>query len=267
MSQGMPMRTPSRTLPSDSGQAAIESALVLPLFVFLILGILQLGLMHQARLLTKYAAYKAVRAGSLHHASMRKMERAALAVLLPLVSRDRGGGEQILPTHRAQDFENKWRWPQVLSNKMDEADLPYVQVTICGPQRGEFPGILREVNFDAPAYVAGGEWQKGQRTKLRVQVVFNYRMPIPFANQIIFAAARNREVPWLMRMGKPRDKERSFHDARDQDPYLAMAEQHLYVQPIRATYTMRMQSNFLPQKPGHELPQENKCVFPFNYND
>jgi hypothetical protein len=261
----MPM--PRRSSLSESGQAAIESAIVLPLFVFLILGILQLGLMHQARLLTKYAAYKAVRAGSLHHASKQKMERAALAVLLPLVSRDTEGGEQILPTHSAKDFAAKWRWPQVLSNKMDEADLPYVQVTICGPLREEFPGNPREVNFDAPVYTANSEWQKGQRTKLRLQVTFNYRMPIPFANQVIFAAARNREVPWLMRMGKTKGSQRSFHDARGEDPYVAMAQKHLYVHPIRAAYTMRMQSNFLPQKPGQELPQSNKCVFLFNYDD
>ncbi len=251
----------------ESGQAAVEAAIVLPLFVFLILGILQLGLMHQARLLTKTAAYRAVRAGALHNASMKKMERAALAMLLPLVSRDTGGGEQLLPTHNASGFQAKWHWPQVLSNKMDEADLPYVQVTICGPERGDFPGNPREVNFDAPVYVANSDWRKGQRTKLRVQVTFNYRMPIPFANQVIFAAARNREVPWLMRMGKARGQARSFYDARGRDLYLALAEQGLYVHPIRATWTMRMHSNFLPQKPGHELPEGNSCVFPFNYGD
>jgi hypothetical protein len=261
----MPGRVPS-IRGGESGQAAIEAAIVLPLFVFLILGILQLGLMHQARLLTKYAAYKAVRAGSLHNASMQKMERAALGVLLPLVSRDRGGGEQILPTHDANGFQAKWNWSQVLRNKMDEADLPYVQVTICGPERSDFPGNPREVNFDAPVFVANEDWQKGQRTKLRVQVTFNYRMPIPFANQVIFAAARNREELWLMRMGKAQGSERSFHDARGQDPYRALAEQGRYVHPIRATYTMKMQSNFLPQKRGHELPTSNQCVFPFNYN-
>lgn len=249
----------------DSGQAAIESAITLPLFVFLILGILQLGLMHQARLMTKYAAYKAVRAGSLHHANLQKMERAALAVLLPMVSRDTGGGESIKPTHAAEDFSSKWNWSQVLANKMDEADLPYVQVTICGPVKGNFPGNPREVNFDAPAYAVNDDWEKGQRTKLRIQVTFNYRLPIPFANWVIWNAARNREVPWLMRMGKAKGEQRTFQDARGQDLYAGLAERGIYAHPIRATYTMRMQSNFLPQKAGHELPQENKCVFPFSY--
>jgi hypothetical protein len=250
----------------EAGQAAIESAITLPLFVFLILGILQLGLMHQARLMTKYAAYKAVRAGSLHHASMQKMERAALAVLLPMVSRNNGGGEFIQSTSAAQDFSSKWNWAQVLTNKMDEADLPYVQVTICGPFQKNFPGNPREVNFDAPAFATSSDWEQGQRTKLRIQVTFNYRMPIPFANWVIWSAARNREVPWLMRMGKVKGQQRTFQDARGQDVYASLAERGIYAHPIRATYTMRMQSNFLPQKAGHELPQDNKCVFPFSYN-
>jgi len=119
--------------------------------------------MHQARLLTKYAAYKAVRAWALHHANMQKMERAALAVLLPLVSRDSGGGEYLRPTHAASDFQGKWNWAQVLTNKMDEAELPYVQVTLCGPLRGNFPGNPREVNFDAPAAATSDDWEQGQR--------------------------------------------------------------------------------------------------------
>jgi hypothetical protein len=255
---------PTRAEP-QSGQAAVETALVLPLFVFLLLGILQLGLMHHARLLTKYAAYKAVRAGALHSASMGKMERAALAVLLPLVSRDNGGGEYIQATYGPGDFNTKWDWPQVRGNKMDEVDLPYVQVTICGPDQKDFPAA-REVNFDAPAMTASGNWREGQRTKLRIQVTFNYRMPIPFANWVIFNASRHREVPWLLRMGKSTSKERGFHDARGGDPYRELSEHGVYAQPIRATYTMRMQSNLYPRRPGYELPGSNQCVFLFNYD-
>ena len=58
----------------------------MPLFVFIILGLLQLGLMHQAHLMAKYASYKAVRAGSLNRGDKAVMRRAALAVLLPLTT-------------------------------------------------------------------------------------------------------------------------------------------------------------------------------------
>src|SRR5882672_3137010 len=84
-------------VPRDSGQAFVETALTMPLFVFVILGTLQLGLMHQAHALTKYAAYKAVRAGALRHAKKDVMERAAVAVLLPMISWQRDGIEQVMP--------------------------------------------------------------------------------------------------------------------------------------------------------------------------
>ena len=45
-----------RLVASPAGQAMVESAIILPMYVFLMLGLLQLGLMHQAQTLTKYAA-------------------------------------------------------------------------------------------------------------------------------------------------------------------------------------------------------------------
>ena len=45
----------------ESGQAAVESALVMPLAVFLILGTLQLFMLLQGRIMAEYAAWRAVR--------------------------------------------------------------------------------------------------------------------------------------------------------------------------------------------------------------
>jgi hypothetical protein len=243
---------------NESGQAAVESAIVLPLFVFLILGILQLGLMHQARLMTKYAAYKAVRAGSLHNASVDKMERAALAVLLPLLSQDNGGGEYIKSVTSASDFHTKWSWPGVIINRMPDAGIKYADVTICGPLKNEFPGAKDEVDFDDPDNTVSDDWQKGQRTKLRIQVTFNYRMPIPFANVVIHAISRNREIPSVLRLSSnasPKGPEKT-------DLYNSLARtKGLYILPIRATYTMRMQSNFYLRK--NPLPTSNSCIFMF----
>src|SRR5688500_4861563 len=71
----------------QSGQAAVESALVLPLMVFMVLGILQLTLIQQAKLMTEYAAYQAARAGSVWNGSAERMHDAALVALLPTIHR------------------------------------------------------------------------------------------------------------------------------------------------------------------------------------
>jgi hypothetical protein len=68
---------------AQSGQAAVESALTLPLVVFLFLGTLQLFLLMQGRILAQYALSRAARAGSLNHGSCQAMHHAAIAALVP----------------------------------------------------------------------------------------------------------------------------------------------------------------------------------------
>jgi hypothetical protein len=238
----------------QSGQAAVEAAIVLPLFVFLMLGILQIGLMHQARLMTKYASYRAVRAGALHNAKTEEMERAALAVLLPLVSQDRGGGEYIQSINSASDFKSKWGASGVTTNKMPDADMKYVEIVTCGPLKGDVGGG-KEVDFDDPNNAGQAGWKESQKTKLRVQATFNYRMPIPFANWVIHAAAMNKEVPWVLRMGKKSTGPSKFAHSRYQK-YREAADGGMYILPIRAAYTMRMQSNLYVS----QLPESNECL-------
>ncbi len=251
---------------SQSGQAAVEAAIVLPLFVFLILGILQLGLMHQARLLTKYAAYKAVRAGSLNSAKVEEMEKAALAVLLPLLSVPSSGSAtlaHIPPVGSAAEFQRKWQ--DLRGNQIPNTSLKHVEVTVCGPTRNDVGGGGPELDFDDPRNTAPSSWRDSQRTKLRVQVTFNYRMIIPFADWVIYQAARNRDVPTLMRMrGKeaPVEVSDQYKD-RSEARLEEAAGRRIYVAPIRATYTMRMQSNFFLNRAA--LPGSNECVFPFAY--
>lgn len=227
----------------DRGQALVETAIVMPLYVFLILGILQLGLMHQARLITKYAAYKAVRAGALANADKGAMETAALAALLPLLSQSQNSAEQILPVDSGMKMATKW--PRFMLNIYP--DLPFGKIAtvhVCGPTSGEAGGSGGETNFDDPAQAG-----TGNRTKLRVEVEFLYRMPIPFANAVIYALAAGQEVSSVMRMG----------DGGSQVPTIqslkSLASSGVYAIPIRASYAMRMHSNPF----GKNLPGSNEC--------
>ncbi|MBL8950496.1 MAG: pilus assembly protein, partial [Myxococcaceae bacterium] len=86
------MTDASRSRPADNqpvvrraerGQTAIEAALVMPLMVFLTLGILQLTMLQQARLMTEYATYQAARAGIVWNGSNERMHDAAVMALLP----------------------------------------------------------------------------------------------------------------------------------------------------------------------------------------
>ncbi len=67
----------------QSGQAAVEAALIMPLSVFITLGIIQLTMMQHAKLMTEYAAYQAARAGIVWNGNNERMHDAAIVALLP----------------------------------------------------------------------------------------------------------------------------------------------------------------------------------------
>ncbi len=67
----------------QSGQAAVEAAMIMPLTVFMTLGIIQLTMMQHAKLMTEYAAYQAARAGIVWNGNNERMHDAAIVALLP----------------------------------------------------------------------------------------------------------------------------------------------------------------------------------------
>lgn len=263
----------------DSGQAAVETALVMPLFVFITLGILQLSLLHQARLLTKYAAFKAVRSGALYGANKQVMKNAALAVLLPIAGRPDKDAMNVATTP-AKFIEN---WSRLRSaGAQHPGGIPIVDVTICGPLR-QHTGP--KVDFDDPNTddthgVGRFDWSGRQfdRSRLSIQVTFYYRMLIPFVNGVLWWMVYGKEDPNLLRtlrMGpKTREQIRQenggnltemYNDRengsrqRTLEDLLSLAKDNRYVLPIRASYLMRMHSN--PEL--GELPQKNFCVVPW----
>ncbi len=252
---------------SELGQAAVESALVLPLFVFIILGTLQLSLMHQARLLTKYAAYKAVRVGALTSVNMGRMERAALAVLLPTIKKSAA----VHKTTSGSEFSTAF--PLVASNQMPEGAMKFVEIKVCGPTKDLLSGE-DDVDFDAEGMTGSADgrggsmseqgWKDFDRGRLVIQVTYNYRMVIPFADMMLYNIFVNQErtdLMWTFRLGK-QDPQVAQH-AQLAAKYNALASQGMYVFPIRANYLMRMQSSLFPNTNGHELPQSNQCVIRF----
>src|SRR5690349_11007130 len=72
---------------ADSGQAAVESAIVMPLMVFLSLGLIQLTMVQHAKLMTEYAAFQAARAGIVWNGNNERMHDAAIVALLPTLGR------------------------------------------------------------------------------------------------------------------------------------------------------------------------------------
>lgn len=290
--------TPRRRCHREGGQALTETAIILPLFLFMLLGTLQLGLIYQARSLLKYAAYRAVRSGALQHACDAPMKDAALAVLAPIMgagvpldgglrvaagdghARVEGVGSYALALVRAQAL-------------VGPMGAPLLQVVVCGPTGKHLDGAARnggEIDFDDPQNLL---WAKGplgreslrafERTKLRIQVQYLHQLAVPFANWILFyswagmnlmrelrmqrhySAAPN--VPGVVRTNVL-DGDQGFGHRRKAE-YLAQLVAHAgqtqrYFLPLHANYAFRMQSNLFPDKDGCLFPDENLC---WHYDD
>lgn len=271
-----------RRLPSprsaESGQVAVEAALVMPLFVFLILGIMQLGLIAQARVLAKYAAYRAARVGAMNHADPEAIEAAAIFHLLPvLVSND----EVIIPTSSSGDVVSKFRQHMGSDNKLP-GGAQMVKAVICSPLSSDLgnggskpledagqqarggQGSNVEVDFDDPAnqsypaaYVKDATAvRRFKRLRLAVQVQLLYRMPIPFANWVIVNSYLGVNLPSVLMMpGKGVTERAKTGQVND---VIQAAQKKAYVVPINVSYSMRMQSNIYMN--SLKPPAKNECI-------
>ncbi len=281
-----------RTLGTERGQAAVETAIVMPLFVFMVLGLMQMTLLFQARAMLKYAAYRAVRAGALQNACVKKMDDAATAVMAPLMSATGTGYQK---ANDGTSYGQAYLQAVAANAAAGALGFKLIETRICGPlapwlnNSGTFTpqNDRKEVDFDDDrnndemADLGGVGGSTGNqvemvrafsRLKLRVQVKFHAPMIIPFANYLIFEIWAGLRVADEVRMGTfnqgPRRNDQGaagggVPQAEDNSALLAVAmASHHYYLPMYANYAMRMQSNlFLGECP---LPTENKC---FHYHD
>jgi len=188
--------------PDDAGQAAVESAIILPLMVFMLLGIVQLTMMHHARIMVEYAAFNACRAGIVHNMDKNMMTRAALISLMPTFgATDTLGGETDARLGRRPGIVETWAKLRILtaaSAKLSQVfsglgggaagQLDLIKVTVLHPKRADFDR-QEEIHFDdIKVRDANHSRRVRNATRLTVRVRYLYCMRIPFANWIIHMA-------------------------------------------------------------------------------
>ncbi len=286
----------------------VESAIVIPLMTFMILGVLQLTMVQHARIMTEYAAFNAARAGIVWNADPWIMENAAIISLMPTSDRlidDLTDPEAMVKkiVMRALLYQINRRLPEAVdmvnngtdkliaqlpsglqgnaesmrntivnsaANWADNAlqsaikgalgsdDLRMVQVRIISPKQSSDFSLL-DRKFEIPFDLQGDKrWRES--TQLTIEVRYLYLMKIPFANWIIHSAWRAHRAgialygavhnpntsPSKASMfsqggGKPvlvgpKNLDRILADLASTDP-------PTYLVPLRAQYTMRMQSD------------------------
>lgn len=288
----------------ESGQAVVESAIVIPLMVFLILGMIQLVMIQHARIMTEYAAFNAARAGIVWNADKIIMENAAIISLLPTYEglfkeSDLGNPVQMLKRilQRALLYQVNRRLPQaidllkngagqviekipignqgqeILNEKKDElldraeeladqalqkaitgalggGDDRMVTVNVLNPTTGDFGQRGREIDFD--------DFDRRDVNRLTIEVRYLYLMRVPFANWVIHQAwmagnAGKRLYGAIWNAQEDAPGETGFRNVAPvtantfgddlMNKLEGLATQGVYMVPLNASYTMRMQSN------------------------
>lgn len=234
-----------RGRPSDreSGQVEVETAIVMPMVIFLLLGLIQLGLLHQARIMAKYAAYRAVRAGAVYNFDMDRMEKAAVAAALPVLSYRSGDAELLGRTDGATHWIQKWTTHGFMMNRMLDIMLPYVVVRRCGPLKSEVSAYQYGQNvvaFDHPGMA-------GKKGKLRIEVQLNYRLMIPFVDWVIYRMWTGANITRELHLG---------HGPATWVNTGGYSINGVHVVPIRAQYSMHLMSDALVDK----FPEQCECL-------
>ncbi len=231
---------------------AVEAAIVMPMMVFLTLGILQLTMVQHAKLMTEYAAYQAARAGIVWNGNPVRMHDAAVIALLPTFGRTDSLARIGTTWERQQQVDEVLRqvaWG-VESEGVPQPEefhgvnlMGMVRVDIINPAR--FSPIdsiwklreqadWKELDFDGPEtypevpaldgklanfynLALPDDSQEAYRksTRLTIRLRYLYEMRIPFANQVIFISwfATNADVVLGGILGGPTSGLEGLEDA------------------------------------------------------
>jgi hypothetical protein len=204
------VRTTSTTAKS-SGQAAVESAIILPLMLFMVLGIIQMTMMQQARLMTEYAAFQACRAGIVWNANPKKMASAARVALAPTVTAT--GLYPIVQTGKISpgpqgllDVSEHVLAMEAVDGVSSALGFKMLDIQVIHPTRGEFDAMVaahnginrlgsKELDFDDVGYYVtpgtnkfdgmAGDDRYRAATRLTIRLRYMYQMRVPFADWII----------------------------------------------------------------------------------
>jgi hypothetical protein len=242
------MRFSPGTPRRDSGQAAVEAALVMPLMLFILLGTTQLFMMLHARILTQLAAFQVTRAASMNHGNCDRMLHAGILQVLPAIepfAKPTG----TLASNVAAAF-NKYKNNTYGGRNVNVGSGKSVTFN------SELLWIIRDV-AGRPINAQEDEVfdQSVGPMRMETQVIFWFPMRVPFANWVL---ARTMLAHYGMQAYANQNplmiRQRADWNQGTPNALSAEVANHLqasltageYVFPIVASYTMRMMTPLKP---------------------
>ena len=269
------------------GQAMLESALVIPLMIVIVLAILQLTQIEQARTMTEFAAFSAARAGIVWNGSNARMRDAALVALLPTFGRTDSAEALIRTWQRQRAADEEFAalpWGASAPAAINGSPLKgLVRIDTIAPEgsdelgriwnlRGgydwkeldfdsaytypEAPGLEQHFEtFDQPARADEEQEVYRRANVLSIRVRHWYELRVPVANWFLFVCWYGLAKPIEHQTGYPtadRSEMALLWALSKGQASLGLERRPRFFIPLSATYTMRMQSNFYRKWLMHE---------------
>lgn len=183
--QGRASKRPARHV--HRGQAATEFVIVVPIVLLLCLGLIQFGLLYQAKSTLNYAALMAARAGAVNNGAKRAMLSGLARGLAPLFARQTG--------LRAQQLA-------ILSAQVEARNPSITMLTVINPTAAAFSDFaranyyagktVREIPNDTLMYRDNTPGTKSHisiqdANLLKISVQYCYELHVPFINRVIYS--------------------------------------------------------------------------------
>lgn len=212
----------------------VEFLVVLPAMLMLILGAIQFALIYQAKITLNYAAFEAVRAGTLNNATFAAVKSGFARGIAPLYSYSKDDTDQVGAFKQARK--------KIL--KEFDSDDKLIRIERLSPTFTDFQefgdpigGAVRAIPNDNLRYRSSKRMKKSHSTiqdanLLHIRVTYWYPLYVPLINKLIF----NHFI-----CCSKEEKEGSKDDTCrwESDPVCLQKEPRF---PITATAAMRMQT-------------------------
>lgn len=243
---------------SQSGQAVVEAALVMPLMVFIMLGTMQLFLMMHARILTQLAAFQVTRTASLNHGNCPRMLHAGILQVLPAIEpfvKPSGSLSNNVANAWARYRNNQYNGMNVNVGSGNAGGVSSssggksIQLNGAGGT-GSILWIVRDITGRPPAGATDNNFdQSVGPQRMETLLIFWYPMKIPFANWVLAnimlahygMQAYSNQNPLMIRQKAnwtPGPGNNLAAEVRTELQGRLLAKE--YVFPIQASFTMRM---------------------------
>lgn len=180
-------RQPDSNFGRQLGQSATEFLIMFPALIFLIFGVIQWGLIYQARSTMNHAVLLAGRAGAMNHGSKAEMRKALAAGLTPLFASDASMSGYTAARDKARTEISVANLATIaVVNPTPQAFADFGQVRLDG--RGgasdrEIPNDTLTYRNPAPGPTSGLSIQDANLLHLRV--TYCYRLIVPVVGRMI----------------------------------------------------------------------------------